>query len=186
MHGVNTDFRSREGAHPGIGPDVCPGARRGASARGRLALGLGFLLIVGVAAALGAARGADGVPGPVSARVINVIDGDTILVRARIWIGQEVKTRVRLDGVDAPELRGACAHERGLAIDARNFVVAALAGGSVRLRDIRRGKYGGRVLARVATPEGEDLGALLVAAGLARAYHGGRRGGWCDEAAARS
>jgi len=168
---VNTGFRPR--------------LRARLRARGRLAFGLGLLLVLGVAATFGAARGADGVPGPVSARVLDVIDGDTILVRARIWIGQEVETRVRLVGVDAPELRGACAHERGLAVAARDFVGAALASGSVRLRDIRHGKYGGRVLARVATAEGEDLGALLVAAGLARAYRGGRRGGWCDEAAAR-
>ena len=171
MYGVSTNFWSREGPRPG--------------APGLVRLVLGFLLAVGVVAALGAARGADGVAGPVSARVLEVIDGDTILVRARIWIGQEVETRVRLVGIDTPEMRGACAHERGLAIAARDFVVAALAGGSVRLRDIRHGKYGGRVLARVATAEGDDLGALLIAAGLARAYRGGRRGGWCDEAAAR-
>ncbi len=176
MDGVNTNFRSRER----MGPEPDPGRRSG-----RRAFALGLLLAAGVAVALGAARESDGVPGPVSARVLDVIDGDTILVRARIWIGQEVETRVRLVGVDAPELRGACAHERGLAVAARDFVVAALAGGPVRLSDIRHGKYGGRVLARVVTAEGDDLGALLVAAGLARAYRGGRRGGWCDEAAAR-
>ncbi len=144
--------------------------------------GFGFGVVIALGLALGVARGADGVAGPVSARVLRVIDGDTILVRARIWIGQDVETRVRLAGVDTPELHGACARERRLAKAARDFVAAALAGGPVRLRDIRRGKYGGRVLARVFTAEGEDLGALLVAAGLARAYRGGRRGGWCDAA----
>ena len=47
-------------------------------------------------------------PGPVPARVIQVIDGDTIAVKARIWLNQELETRVRLEGVDAPELAGRC------------------------------------------------------------------------------
>ncbi len=133
-----------------------------------------------------AARDGGAVAGPVTARVLAVIDGDTILVRARIWIGQEVETRVRLDGVDAPELRGRCAYERRLASAARAFVATAVGGGTVRLSDIRYDKYGGRVLARVTTAAGDDLGALLVAAGLARAYHGGRRGRWCGGGGART
>ncbi len=42
------------------------------------------------------------IPGPILARVVEVIDGDTILVEARIWLDQVVTTRVRLAGVDAP------------------------------------------------------------------------------------
>ena len=29
------------------------------------------------------------VPGPIPARIVRVIDGDTIVVRARIWLGQD-------------------------------------------------------------------------------------------------
>ena len=138
-----------------------------------------------------AAAPADSVAGPVSAEVRAVIDGDTIAVRARIWIGQNVDTRVRLAGVDTPELRGACAAERDLAIAARDFVVDAIgdgrvdgsanggAGGGVTLWDVRYDKFGGRVLARVETAGGADLAALLIAAGLGRAYDGGAREPWC-------
>jgi endonuclease YncB( thermonuclease family) len=35
------------------------------------------------------------------------------------------------------------------------------------------------VLARVMAADGTDLGAALVAAGLAKAYRGGRRVPWC-------
>ncbi len=53
--------------------------------------------------------------GPVPATVIEVMDGDTVKVRARIWLGQDLSTRVRLAGIDAPELNGGCARERALA-----------------------------------------------------------------------
>ncbi len=124
-------------------------------------------------------------PGPVRADVIKVYDGDTLIVRARIWLGQVVSTKVRLSGVDAPELRGRCAREKRMARAARSFVERKLAGGGVTLRDIRFGKYAGRVLARVITAEGEDLGQALIAAGLARLYRGGRRRRWCQSAERR-
>ena len=39
--------------------------------------------------------------------------------------------------------------------------------------------HGGRVLARVETGAGADLGPLLIGAGLGRAYDGGKRKPWC-------
>lgn len=117
--------------------------------------------------------------GPVPARLVEVVDGDTLLVVARIWLGHQVKTRVRLAGVDAPEIRGRCVLERRMAKAARARVVVLLGGGEVTLRDVRFGKYAGRVVARVITSAGADLGAELVREGLGRVYGGGRRKGWC-------
>ncbi len=121
----------------------------------------------------------DPIPGPVPALVVDVIDGDTVLVRARIWLGQEVETRVRLDGVDTPELRGKCAAARRLAREARAFVQARVGGRRVLLRDIQYGKYAGRVVARIQAPDGEDLTEALIEAGLGHAYDGARRAPWC-------
>ena len=86
---------------------------------------------------------------------------------------------MRLAGVDTPELRGDCDEERELAAAARDFVVTSIAGGNVILWDVRHDKFGGRVLARVETGAGADLGALLIGAGLGRAYDGGKRKPWC-------
>ena len=122
----------------------------------------------------------DVVSGPVPASVLGVIDGDTIAVRARIWLGQSVETRVRIAGVDAPELRGACQRERALAAAARDLVVGTIEGAAVTLWDIRYDKFGGRVLARVVVAAGDDIAALLIAAGLGRAYDGGKRAPWCE------
>ena len=142
-------------------------------------------LLVAVAAVTVAAsadylRRNNGVPGPVSARVLRVIDGDTITVRARIWVGQSVETRVRIAGVDTPELRGDCALEIELATAARDLVADALGDQPAILRDVRHDKFGGRVLARVESNTGEDIATLLIAAGLGRPYDGGKRTPWCD------
>lgn len=120
------------------------------------------------------------VPGPLAAEVVEIVDGDTIAVRVHVWLGQLVETRVRLLGVDAPELRGRCAEERGRAERAREWLRERIGRGEVVLRDIRFDKYGGRVLAQVETASGEDLARELLAEGLARPYRGGRRAGWCD------
>jgi endonuclease YncB( thermonuclease family) len=95
-----------------------------------------------------------------------------------------VATSVRLAGVDAPEIRGGCRRERELARRAHDFVASRLATGRtdaprVQLRDVRYGKYARRIVARVETAAGLDLGAALVAAGLAQPYDGGRRPAWC-------
>ena len=119
--------------------------------------------------------------GPVAVEMVRVIDGDSIAVRARIWIGTVMDIQVRLDGIDAPELDGRCRAERELAEKARSFLAERLAGGTVSLLRIRNDKYGGRFLARVITSEGDDVGVALVAAGLARTYGGERRAGWCGQ-----
>ena len=168
-------------------------ARQGASGRnGRRVRSLVVFagaLLAAMVATLDAERGWSGirelVPGSVSARVLAVIDGDTIAVRARIWIGQDVETRVRLAGVDAPELPGTCARESVLAAAARDLLVDKVGGAVVTLTDIRYDKFGGRVLARVETAVGEDLATLLIAAGVGRAYDGGKRASWCDTAGPR-
>ena len=117
--------------------------------------------------------------GPIEAEVVRVIDGDTITVRARIWIGQELTTNVRLSGVNAPELSGTCAEERALAEAARRFLADRVEGRPVTLRKIALDKFGGRVVAEVEDGAG-DLAAALLAARLAVPYDGGRRGSWCE------
>lgn len=118
-------------------------------------------------------------PGPIAATVIDVVDGDTLVVRAHIWLDQSVETRIRLLGIDAPEKRGRCPEERAGAARAEAFVRDVVLGREVRLRDLHHDKYGGRVLARIETADGADLGDALVRLRLARAYDGAARAAWC-------
>ena len=141
-------------------------------------------LIAALLAFPGAAFAADTLPGPIQAEVIRIIDGDTIEVRARIWLGQYIEIGVRLAGLDAPELRGKCAREKALALRVKaRLEQLAKPGSRVRLTKIREGKYAGRVVAVVSFQYlygQEALATVLIEEGLARRYKGGRRQGWCD------
>ena len=125
------------------------------------------------------ASAAEILDGPVPARVTEVIDGDTLAVEVRIWLGQDLSTRVRLAGVDAPELRGGCLEARALAKRAKRWLSNLVGGATVMLSDIQFGKYAGRIVARVATPGGRDLSTALIDAGLGRATPDGARADWC-------
>ena len=73
-------------------------------------------------------------PGPVPAELVSVIDGDTIAVRAHIWPGHVVETRVRLDGVDTPEIRRpACEAEREAGREAAAFTQAFVDGAGAQI-----------------------------------------------------
>lgn len=119
-------------------------------------------------------------PGPIPAAVLRVVDGDTLTVRARIWINQELETSVRLQGIDAPELNGACDAERARAKAARDFLAQRTLNRFVVLHDISNDKYGGRVVARITTESGEDLAQSLLQEQLATPYDGrGAKAKWC-------
>lgn len=123
---------------------------------------------------------AERMAGPLFAEVTDVLDGDTLAVRVQIWIGQEVITDVRIAGIDAPELRGQCPAERQKAIAAKQELRRLLRNNRAVLSDIKLEKYAGRVLATVKATDGTLAAEHLIKAGLARDYHGGKRGGWCE------
>lgn len=113
--------------------------------------------------------------GPVEAKVISVLDGDTVRVEAFIWPGQSLRIAVRLRGVNAPELKSRCPAERAAGLKARAALAARLGNGQVQIRNIAGEKYYGRVLADLSAPDGGDMGPWLLAKGLAAPYSGGKR-----------
>ncbi len=117
--------------------------------------------------------------GPVLARVERVVDGDTVAVTAAIWIGQDIRVSVRVNGIDTPELKGKCSQEMKLAQFARRFVVNWTYSGWVKLKNIKQGKYAGRVIADVFDSNGRNLAVELLKKGLAIPYSGGKRPNWC-------
>lgn len=154
-----------------------------ASGRSIPAVFLGAMMAAGLLGTA-CANASESLPGPVPAEVVRVVDGDTIEVRARIWLGQQVTTLVRLAGIDTPELHGGCAESQVLALEARQRLAALVASHHVTLQEVRYDAHGGRVVARVRTEDGADLAEPLLAAGLARPYTGhGPRPDWCSVAA---
>ena len=57
----------------------------------------------------------DRLTGPVAAELVRVVDGDTLAVKAHIWLGQTIETKVRIRGIDTPETKGKCAREVSMA-----------------------------------------------------------------------
>lgn len=95
--------------------------------------------------------------------IAKVIDGDTIIVAGE---------RVRLHGIDAPELDQTF-WWRGRYIACGVMALAALetltAGVNLRCRVVERDRHG-RIVAKCFSPNGIDIGQRLVSAGWALAY----------------
>jgi len=104
----------------------------------------------------------------VEVEIVRVIDGDTLDVR--VVAGGEV-VRVRLWGVDTPEIGRDGSADEPLARESSELTEAFLSAGRATLRlepHSTRDRYG-RLLAHVTSPEGRDLAGALLDAGLAHA-----------------
>lgn len=138
-----------------------------------------LLALTLVAGGTSGACGAERLAGPFVAHVQAVIDGDTLEVEVPVWLGVALTTKVRLRGIDTPELRGRCPREKELAAQAKRLLEQETTP-QVRLTNIEGDKYYGRVEADVSTvPGGLSLSEAMLSSGLARPYDGGKRGGWC-------
>jgi endonuclease YncB( thermonuclease family) len=123
--------------------------------------------------------------GDVTAQVVRVHDGDTLIVNVPEWpaiIGESIG--VRLAAVDAPELESRDPTVKAWATEARAYVASCCPRGtSVKLCNIRRDDYF-RVLASVNIPEiigvrgGRDLSQMLLREGYAKPYNGGAKQPW--------
>ncbi len=113
------------------------------------------------------------------AEVLRVLDGDTFEARIRVWPGMDITTKVRLRGIDAPEMKARCGEERSKAEVARTALARILAEGTVGIAQVAPDKYGGRVVASASTRMTGDVSAALLNSNLVRSYGGGRRENWC-------
>ena len=108
-------------------------------------------------------------------------DGDTITFNLPGFhpiIGEKIS--IRVNGIDTPEIRGKCEKEKYDAIQAKEMVADILKDAEViTLKNMQRGKY-----FRIATDvvvDGESLGDMLVEAGMAVRYDGGKKTHkWCE------
>jgi endonuclease YncB( thermonuclease family) len=113
---------------------------------------------------------------------VRTIDGDTFEARVHVSPDLNLTTRVRLRGIDAPELKAQCPQELQMAEASTGALRALLGEGDVAIFNIGPDKYGGRVVAEVATRRTANVSTAMIAAGHARRYGGGHRSGWCGNA----
>lgn len=114
------------------------------------------------------ADAAEILPGPYEAEILRVIDGDTVEARVRIWLGLDQTIRIRLRGIDAPEIHGNCPGEREAAAASREHLSHLLLSKKIYLFEIGADKYGGRIDALLRLPDGADVSSLMVQSGHAQ------------------
>ncbi len=135
-----------------------------------------FSIVLLVLSSVPAFAARDEIEGPVSAKIIRIIDGDTLLVAATPWPQQTMEVYVRIRGIDAPEIHSKCAEVRKAALEARVALEQMISGAAtIQLREIAGDKYFGRILANVTFADGRNPAQDLLSEGKVRAYDGGRK-----------
>jgi len=102
-------------------------------------------------------------------------DGDTItfnLPSLHPIVGEKIS--IRVNGIDTPEIRGKCEKEKYDAKQAQEMVADILKDAErINLKNMKRGKYF-RIAADVYV-DGENLADILIDAGMAIRYEGGKK-----------
>lgn len=109
-------------------------------------------------------------PARVPARVVRVIDGDTVEVAVRDAAGAEHTETIRLIGVDTPETVHPRVGVQPWGLEASEFTKRLLPPGEPVFLELdveERDRYG-RLLAYLYLPNGEMLNSLLLSEGLAQ------------------
>ena len=108
-------------------------------------------------------------------------DGDTItfnLPGLHPIIGEKIS--IRVNGIDTPEIRGKCEKEKYDAKQVKEMVADILKDAEqITLKNMERGKFF-RIAAEVIV-DGENLADMLIEAGMAVRYDGGKKTHkWCE------
>lgn len=106
-------------------------------------------------------------------KIDRVIDGDTVDAIIDLGFNISIKQRVRIIGVDAPELRSRDVEEREMAKKATEFAERWMAtGGRMVVTTYKDDKYG-RILGDFKLEQSsETFSEALMKAGLAKKYIG--------------
>lgn len=110
--------------------------------------------------------------------VVKVYDGDTITVASALLTTDRgcfsrrvlYRFRVRLRGIDTPEIKGS---EKAKAVAARDALSVQIMGQEVELRNLGNEKYG-RILADVYFNQ-VHMNQWMLEQGYAQAYDGGKK-----------
>lgn len=106
-----------------------------------------------------------------TAKIINIVDGDTVDMIVDLGFGTYVKDRFRLARIDTAELNSKDQAERILAQDAKNWLLHVL-NKEVIFKSIKKDKYGRYLAELYLLNESESLNQQLLDLGLAKLYQG--------------
>jgi endonuclease YncB( thermonuclease family) len=120
------------------------------------------------------------IPPITSGLVIKVYDGDTITIASKLPYGGSPLYRfsVRLNGIDAPEIKSKSEEEKKLAKVAKDALSSQILNKVVTLKNVQLEKYG-RILADVII-DGQNMSEFMLDKKLAVKYDGGTKGTFED------
>lgn len=110
------------------------------------------------------------------AKAISVYDGDTVTLVVDLGFKISTEVKLRLEGIDTPELRGGSDETKQRARDARDHLRRRLDEGAVRVQTTKKGKYGRWLGVLWVGDSTESINDELVRLGHAKPYSGGKRG----------
>lgn len=114
------------------------------------------------------------------AEVISVYDGDTITVMIDQGMKHFARVKVRLVGINTPEIRTKDLDEKKRGLEAKEYLKSRIEGKTVIVHTVKKGKFG-RWLGILWVFEedmdtlGESLNDEMIRVGHAQAYFGGAR-----------
>ena len=108
-------------------------------------------------------------------------DGDTCNAKMLGVPDTLKKIKIRINGIDTPEIKGECEREKKLAIEAKVFINDLIKNSTViYLKNLKWGKYGGRVVADLYIDK-RDYREYLKGKNFYVEYYGGKKTkDWCD------
>lgn len=107
------------------------------------------------------------------AKLLRVVDGDTVDAMIDLGFGVWKKVRIRFYGLDAWESRTRDLEEKKKGLAAKSRVASLLTDGEFTLKSHGVGKYG-RCLGELFVNE-QNINDILVTEGHAKKYYGGTR-----------
>lgn len=103
-------------------------------------------------------------------KVVNIVDGDTVDVVFRFH-RKLIKLRIRLIGIDTPEIRTSNEIEKQKGLEAKEYLTQILAEHDNYMY-IKCDTFDnfGRTLATLYTPDGENVNMYMIDMGFAKEY----------------
>lgn len=112
------------------------------------------------------------------ATVVKVFDGDSVTLAWKDADGKNVRLPCRLRGINTPELRRSSAHEKALALRAKDRLQSKVLDKVVTIRFPGPEKYG-RLLSDLESDDCVSIANyMLEDTAICRPYHGGKKADW--------
>lgn len=114
------------------------------------------------------------------AKVLSVYDGDTVTLMIDQGMKHFTRVKVRLVGINTPEIKTSDPEEKKLGIAARDYLRSRIEGKEIIIHTEKKGKFGrwlGTIWDLIEDSEslGESLNEEMIRMGHAKFYDGGKR-----------